>query len=157
MPNWCRNNLTVHHEDPRAILKFAKILESTTGLFESFKPNPSGKWEYSWSLENWGVKWDVNTEDITIVQIDEDRIVIEFDTAWGFPREFYQHLEDLDYEVFAMYHEEGMAFCGIYTDGEEDYYEYGDMSPEEIREIIPEDVNNCFGIAELMEDRLENE
>jgi len=154
MPNWCRNNLSVSHRNSKELENLSKILDSNCGLFEAFLPNPSGQWDYSWSLENWGVKWDVNTESITVIQVDEDRIIIEFDTAWGFPKEFYQFLEKDGYEVNAMFHEEGMAFCGIYTKGVEDYYEYGEMTPDEIRAMIPEEIDDCFAISEMVEERM---
>lgn len=152
MPNWCRNNLTVESIDTNLINKF-KLALDTDGLFQAIKPNPKEEWSYDWSVENWGTKWDVDGKDIQVIQIDDDRIVVEFDTAWGPPISFYEYLEELGYHVFAMYHEEGMAFCGIFTEGDDDCYEYGDMTHEEIRATIPDDLEQCFAIAEMVEER----
>ncbi len=156
MPNWCRNNLVVNSDEPHLISRFTKALD-TNGLFQALSPNPTNIWDYSWSVENWGTKWDVSGNDIQIVQIDEDRIIIEFDTAWGPPIAFYKTLENLGFEVTAMYHEEGMAFCGIYTDGEDDFYEYGEMTHEEIRAVLPDELDECFAISEMVEERMQDE
>ena len=155
MPNWCNNNLTVSSDDPNLIAKFEKAFESN-GLFEYFMPNPKGEWEYSWSVENWGTKWDIKGEEINVIQVDEDRIIISFDTAWSPPIEFYEHLESLGYEVVGMYYEPGMAFCGIYSNGFDEYYEYGGMTHEEVKATIPDDLDMCFAISEYLED-LEDE
>ena len=52
-----------------------------------------------------GSKWDVDGDGINVVQLDDDRIIIEFDTAWGPPIEFYKHLESLGFDVVGMYYE----------------------------------------------------
>ena len=52
-----------------------------------------------------------------------------------------------------MYYEPGMAFCGIYSNGFDEYYEFGDMSPEEIEDTIPDELNECFMISEFARDR----
>ena len=54
MPNWCNNNLTVSSDDSELIESFKKAIDSD-GLFQYLKPNPTGDWSYSWSVENWGV------------------------------------------------------------------------------------------------------
>ena len=152
MPNWNNNNLTVSSENFELIETFKKSIDSD-GLFQYLKPNPADNWSYSWSVENWGVKWDVDGDSINVVQLDDDRIIIEFDTAWGPPIEFYKHLEKLGYDVVGMYYEPGMAFCGIYSNGFDEYYEFGDMTPEEIEDTIPDELNECFMISELARDR----
>jgi len=156
MPNWCRNNLTIESSDSKLIEKFKLALDSD-GLFQTIKPNPTGEWSYAWSVENWGTKWDVRGDEVNVIQLDDDRIIVEFDTAWGPPISFYEYLEELGYEVSAMYNEEGMAFCGIYTEGNDETYEYGDMTSEEIKAFLPDELDDCFMISELMEEREEND
>lgn len=155
MPNWCNNNLTVTSDDPEKIKRFNLALQSE-GLFSAFLPNPTGAWDYAWSIENWGVKWDVAENDIQVIQVDEDRIIVEFDTPWSYPKEFLEHLESLGYAVYLMYHEPGLAFCGIYEDGVEDHYEYAQMASEEILATIPDDLDLCFGIYEQVLEREES-
>lgn len=155
MPNWCNNNLEIRSEDPELIKKFSLALDSD-GLFQALKPNPTGMWDYGWSVENWGAKWDVKGDEIQIVQFDEDRIIIVFDTAWSPPIEFYKHLESIGYEIVGMYYEPGMAFCGIYSNGFDEYYEFGSMTHEEIKATIPDELDECFMISEMAEES-ENE
>ena len=38
---------------------------------------------YSWSIENWGTKW--NAYDASVEAVEGDLIKIEFDTAWSHP------------------------------------------------------------------------
>jgi len=156
MPNWCRNNLTINSKDKVLIDKFNESLRSE-GFFQFFIPNPAGNWEYSWSVENWGTKWDIRGDEIQIIQDDDDRIIVDFDTAWGPPIQFYSKLEELGYEVHAMYDEPGMEFCGIYSDGKDLYFEYGDMDSSTIRETIPIELDECFMLSELAEEREQEE
>ena len=44
----------------------------------------------------------------------------------------------------------GMAFCGRYSDGNDDYYEYSGMNADEVDIEIPSDINEAFAIAENM-------
>ena len=151
MPNWCLNNLEVRSDDLTLINKF-KLALNSEGLFHSLKPNPSGDWDYGWSVENWGTKWDVGSDVIQVIQMEDDRIIVEFDTAWGPPRGFLECLEELGFEVTCMYNESGMAFCGIYSNGQDDYYEYENMTPEEVSAMLPEELNTCFNISESIKD-----
>lgn len=143
MPNWCENNLTVSHSDPVMVQKFVEACKSD-GLFGYFLPTPveltemtspvaspeiaksniekygSSDW-YDWNVNNWGTKWDVSEPDH---EVSEDTVTTWFDTAWGPPLDFYEHLKGLGYTVEAMYHEPGMCFAGVWTD------EYGDENVE---------------------------
>lgn len=152
MPNWCSNNLTINSDNPELIARFEKAIDSN-GLFDSFLPLPEGASSYSWCVENWGTKWDVYGDGISVIQMDEDRIIIAFDTAWSPPLEFYKHLESLGYSVEGMYYEPGLAFCGTYSDGYDDYYEIGTLTSEEIKATIPDDLDMCFAISEFAEER----
>ena len=143
--------MTINSDNPELIKKFNLALNSD-GLFQALRPNPSGEWDYGWSVENWGVKWDVSGDDIQVVQVDEDRIIICFDTAWGPPIALYEYLEEQGYDVVGMYYEPGMAFCGIYNNGFDEYYEYGGMTADEIRKSIPDELDECFMIADYVED-----
>jgi hypothetical protein len=57
-------------------------------------------------------------------------------------------LEGLGFTVRLYYYEPGMAFAGVYEDGSDDYYEYGDMTSEEIADELPHDLDEMFGISE---------
>ena len=54
----------------------------------------------------------------------------------------------IPFSVRAMYHEPGMAFAGTYDDGVDDFYEYGDLSADEIEANLPADLDSEYGISE---------
>jgi hypothetical protein len=47
-----------------------------------------------------------------------------------------------------MYYEPGMAFAGIWEDGQDDYYEYGSLDSAGIVEALPGELDEAFGISE---------
>jgi hypothetical protein len=59
---------------------------------------------------------------------------------------------DRDYEVRAFYDESGMAFAGIYDNGDDDYYEYGSMDSSEIVDNLPQELDEMFAISEQKAD-----
>ena len=40
---------------------------------------------YDWSLENWGTKWNACDSDGAFQDVEDDEILIQFDTAWTAP------------------------------------------------------------------------
>ena len=71
---------------------------------------------YQWNIRNWGVKWDVDFNDIEVVDDDEpDTLILKFDTAWTFPAEFLIEVSR-QYPTLSFeneYVEEGMGFQGL--------------------------------------------
>jgi hypothetical protein len=43
-----------------------------------------------------------------------------------------------------------MMFAGMYSNGNDDYYELGTMSAEEVERTIPEELDAEFGISDSM-------
>lgn len=107
---------------------------------------------YDYQVAMWGTKWDVDPYDT--VEYDDahdgNKITFGFDSAWAPPVGVYAALVEQGYSVRAYYYEPGMCFCGKWEDGDDDYYEIGDMKSEEVRETIPEDLDDCMGISETM-------
>jgi len=151
MPNWCQNVVYIQHDDLNELDKIVKELDKKeeAKLFNSLVPNPSGEWDYNWSVENWGTKWDAS---VYSYEMEDGRLTINFDTAWGPPIVFYDKLGELGFEVEALYREEGMAFAGKYIDGADDYYEYGSLSADEIEEQLPSDLDEMFSISQYQRD-----
>ena len=178
MPNWCDNTITLRHADPAMIKRAQEALERSEFLNEFHPvPNNlkivAGRvgddddqaqkdlvlkeesnraqygyanW-YDWCVNEWGTKWDVGDEDTA--HLNEDgSLTASFNSAWAPPLQFYVVLEDLGFEVKAMYHEGGMAFAGIYEDGDDDYYDYGGMSSTELVDTLPAELDDAFGISE---------
>lgn len=147
MPNWCQNTLVLKHSDP-AMIKRVETAFAEGKLFEEFIPNEGDpdNW-YTHNISEWGTKWDVGRPD-GINQVTEYTIVLYFDSAWSPPTNGYERLMEMGFEVEATYHESGMAFCGMWDNGRDDYYEYNGLSVEEVAEQIPSELDECYSISE---------
>lgn len=188
MPNWCYNTAKFTHKDPAMIARVAKGFNEGK-LFGEFDPTPPELLEdvpvgenyversaareaeneenfghkdwYHWNIDNWGTKWDINTEEADDIELADGalEISLSFDTAWSPPIEFYRTMTDgFDFEVEAYYNEEGMTFCGKYTsEDDDDFYEYSDQTGDWVRENIPNDIHEHWGIADLLDDMAEEE
>lgn len=150
MPNWCNNILTLNNDDKEKIDELVSKLEKDSEkLFEYLRPNPSGEWDYSWSVDNWGTKWDANISDWQ--REDDNTISFTFDTAWSPPSILYQFLNDKGWVISASYHEEGMGFVGEFEHGEDYYYEYDLSDPDSIMDV-PEHLIEDWNIQSLFDD-----
>ena len=169
MPNWCSNSMTLRHDDPEMIQRAYKAF--VDGKFcEEFDPCPQelkdtsspnrvnadqlvekygyADW-YSFQVNEWGTKWDFGSGD-GINHFTENELVVYFDSAWSPPITMMEKLEELGFTVDLMYNESGMAFCGRYSDGYDDYYELSGMDSEEVAANIPEDIDQAFCISQNM-------
>ena len=132
MPNWCLNNVTINHDDPA---KLNELLEAYKRgeLMEHFLPTPKDEngeldkdW-YDWRCDNWGTKWDVGGETEFVDRRDHNTVVLSFDSAWAPPIMFYEFMKRRHgFDIRASYFEPGMAFCGEWIDGMDNYYDDGD-------------------------------
>jgi hypothetical protein len=159
MPNWCSNSATLTHSNPAMLERLANA--NKDALFADFVPVPqellvganlvddaelspeiraiyeqnlvkhNAKHWYDWCMAHWGTKWDAS--DCSIER-HNDEVSLAFDTAWGPPSAWYQHMVDLGYEVKAYYVEPNMTFCGRFINGSDEYYEYDTI------EDIPADI-----------------
>ena len=154
MPNWCANSLVLHHEDvnmiERAVQSFQKeeFCNEFVPMPEEFK---NDGW-YEWRVSNWGTKWDVGSSQYGVERGNANECKFSFDSAWSPPIQFYEKLEELGFTVKAMYYEPGMAYCGIYEDGFDDYYEYGDLDSDGVANTIPQELDEYFCISEQLAD-----
>jgi hypothetical protein len=170
MPNWCGNTLVLRHEDP-AMIKRAETAFAEGRFCDEFFPCPQelkdtqspnlnkevdqliakhgyADW-YSFNVYEWGTKWDFG-DPSGINDVQENEIVLYFDSAWAPPVALMAKLEEQGFEVDLMYYEPGMAFCGHYTNGFDDYYELSGMDADEVEANIPSDLNEAFSISENM-------
>jgi len=74
--------------------------------------------------------------------------MLGFDSAWAPPTTAYEKLTEQGFRIRAMYYEPGMAFAGVWDNGDDDYYEYGSMDSKEIAETLPVELDEAFGISE---------
>jgi hypothetical protein len=111
-----------------------------------------GNW-YDYCVAEWGTKWDVGLDGSYghAVEIQEDgRLTLSFDSAWSPPVPAYEKLMELGFEVRAYYFEGGMMFAGVWEDGFDDYVELGGMTSDQIKDEIPEALDEMFGISESL-------
>ena len=178
MPNWCNNVLELTHEDPAMLVRADKALREGKFL-EEFIPVPKslhivagcvgdpdeqkkleeataqnlvdhgyGNW-YDFCVNEWGTKWDVGGDGIEPA-IEGNTLTASFDSAWAPPCVAYEKLLDLGFEVRAYYYEGGMNFAGIWDNGDDDCYDLPGTA-EEVREELPEVLDEMFCISENME------
>jgi hypothetical protein len=103
---------------------------------------------YEHNVNEWGTKWDITAD--TCERVDENTVHLSFDSAWSPPIGAYQKLEAMGFGVQAFYNEGGMAYCGIYEDGVDEYIEYGSAKSDTVREIVGERLDDYFAISENM-------
>jgi len=177
MPNWCNNNLTLEHDDPKMIQRAYDALERGEFLQE-FIPCPKELTEtvsghcgdgyaqelnqfkmelnlkyfgskdwYDWNVSNWGTKWDVGDQGNSDIRPDGLMLHTTFDSAWSPPVNAYVKLEELGFRVNAMYYEPGMCYAGAYGSGNDEEINLEGMSADDIEQHYPE-IDEAFGIAE---------
>jgi hypothetical protein len=64
----------------------------------------------------------------------------------------------MGFKIRAMYYEPGMAFAGIYEDGNDDAYSLEGMDSHQASQALPSELSDMFGIVESMQEyEMENE
>jgi len=117
--------------------------------FQHLCPNPTGDWDYAWSCNNWGCKWDANLIDFD--RRDDNSITIYCDTAWSPPIALYEYLTEHGWDVDAVYHECGMCFVGAYTsESGDETYEYDVTDQNSIVEL-PYELQDFAGLEDAHE------
>lgn len=155
MPNWCANNLTIEHEDPAMVDRFVKAYNEGRTCNEFIpKPENLGDSWFDWCIEHWGTKWDIgcnNNEEHGLKPTRVgNQVTVSFDSAWSPPIKLYEELDKLGFMVDATYFEPGMAYCGIWHDGDDLYTDYGDD-----KGIIPVRIWEDYNLEEFFEDQEE--
>jgi hypothetical protein len=176
MPNWCNNSVEIYHEDPAMIERVRKAFNDGA-LLNEFIPIPQslkivagcvgdpdeqkkleedtarnkevhgyGNW-YDYCVNEWGTKWDVGADGNPAQDIPGG-LMLGFESAWAPPCAAYEKLTEQGFRIRAMYFEPGMAFAGIWEDGQDDYYEYGGLDSAGIAEELPVELDEAFCISE---------
>jgi len=109
---------------------------------------------YDFSVANWGTKWDIGRDGsysptLRLKDIKNKTVTFDFDSAWSFPSGAYEKLNDMGFSIRAMYYEGGIGFCGIWDDGQDDYYDIEGNS-DWVKENIPKEIDQVFCISESM-------
>jgi hypothetical protein len=113
---------------------------------------------YEFCTNEWGTKWDCGEQGNNDVHPDGLLLTAGFDTAWAPPLPAYAKLEEQGFKVRAMYYEPGMAFAGVYEDGNDDYYNLEGMDSQQAAQALPQELSDMFGIVETMQEyEMENQ
>ena len=179
MPNWCNNTFELVAPKEK-VREFESFLNEKNGKdwFDFFLPCPAelkdggpvsphdapkpdliekygaSDW-YTWSVNNWGCKWNCDAQDWNVDDYDDENLSIKFwfDSPWGPPTELYNFIDAQDdLNVFANFHEEGMAFVGKFEYGSVDSYDYSDL---ESLDMIPDEIVEEWNLREMLEERAE--
>ena len=187
MPNWCNNSVEIYHNDPKMLERVREAFNKGALLAE-FIPIPQSlrivagcagsadspeqialveaeennikvhgykNW-YDYCVNEWGTKWDVGGDNP--VQDIPGGLMLGFDSAWAPPCAAYEKLQEMGFRITAMYYEPGMAYAGVWDNGNDDYYEYGGMDSKEIADTLPAELDEAFCISEsVAEWEAENE
>jgi len=126
-----------------------KKLEEATA--KNVEVHGYGNW-YDFCVNEWGTKWDVDPYDPVEFddQWDKNKVSFGFDSAWAPPVGVYAALTEQGFQVKAYYWESGMGFAGMWEDGNDDYYELGDMTSQEVVDTIPAELDEMMGISETI-------
>ena len=177
MPNWCNNYLELTHDDPEMITRAQKAFADGR-LLDEFVPVPKslhivagcvgdpdeqkkleedtaknlevhgyGNW-YDFAVNEWGTKWDVGGDGDQARLDGPNHISMNFDSAWAPPVPAMEKFIDQGFRVKLIYWESGMCFCGLFDENGDDYYEYSDMSVDELAECINPEIDECMCITE---------
>ena len=179
MPNWCNNSVELYHADPAMIERArnafndGRLLDELIPVPQELRDTVSGhcgdgyaqelnqfKMElnikyfgakdwYDFCVNKWGTKWDVGADGNPAQDIPGG-LMLGFDSAWSPPLGAYEQMVEMGFRIRAMYYEGGMAFAGIWEDGNDDYYEYGGMNSEQVAKELPPELDEAFGISESM-------
>ena len=103
---------------------------------------------YDYCVNEWGTKWDVGGDGDQARLDGPNHISMNFDSAWAPPTAAMDKFMDLGFKVKLIYWESGMCFCGLFDENGDDYYDYTDMSADEIAETINSEIDECMCITE---------
>lgn len=122
MPNWCQNRFYVEGDksdlekfySDNSEGKFNLLYSYAVPEMENTVENPDYDW-YTWRLNNWGVKWELDSEVFYDI-VSDNVIEYTFDSPWGPPIPYVEALsEKYPHLKFKLeYCEMGMQFAGTF-------------------------------------------
>lgn len=135
MPNWCMNVLELRHDDQSMIKKAVDACNQEL-LFSTFVPVEEGR-DHTGA---WGTKWEVSEPSIAIQE--NNMMKVYFMTAWSPPVQFYFQMNELGFDVYALWDESGNCILGKYDNGHVTDYTY--PTTPECFENLPEEFEEEF-------------
>jgi hypothetical protein len=127
-------------EDPEQI----KLEEDTA---RNIATHGYANW-YDFCVNEWGTKWDVGGDGDQASQDTPTDLRMNFDSAWAPPVAAMEKFQDLGFRVKLVYWESGMCYCGLFDENGDDYFDYTDMTADEVDKAINDEVDECMCIVE---------
>ncbi len=169
MPNWCECQLEVISDNEEDLIQFFNDNKENDETFLSFNiavPIPEEEEEnwYSWRIENWGTKWDLNEE--TNYTLNDNNLIYLFNTAWGPPTNWLVTTSKLypTLKFNLVYGEPGMDFGGnikVFNGDciEIDEYSYSEynwkLNKEYVIDMLNSNlINDAIEIDENVQDKM---
>jgi len=178
MPNWCNNYLVLEHDNPEMITRAKKAYAEGKLLEEfcpvpaslhivagrvgddtdpkqieleaqekaNLETHGYATW-YDYCVNEWGTKWDVGGEDM-LTEDGPNALRMSFDSAWAPPIAAMEKFQDQGFKVKLVYWESGMCYCGLFDENGDDYFDYTDMSADEVEANINPEIDECMCIVE---------
>jgi len=132
---------------PQIKAKFAKTNKERELLLENKPTIRRDSW-WDWRVQNWGTKWDVADGS---ADTDGKTVTFSFNSAWSPPSGAFRHyMENNPGASYVLkYYEPGCDFVGMDIDGEENVYDLGNITDEQL-ESDPEfkELEEAFNILE---------
>ena len=138
MPNICENLLILSHPSKESWEAFKKAFSkhynkksNDPPFFDTIIPMPPNlldddSW-YDWRWEHWGTKWDAFE-----IEVNAERTIWKYHTAWQPPLQIYRHLSSKQFDVTAYYIVEGMEYVGKWMNRKHTSNEIGDIRAREV-------------------------
>ena len=156
MPNHTDNRVILSHNDSQQIDAIYNVMNIDAELCHHLIPEPlddngeSMEGWYDWRCDNWGTKWDIYSTQCS--RMDDNTLVMSFDTAWSPPIPIFDKLVDMGFEVDARYLDEGWIYIGEYVNGND----WSTQDVDNIGSIRPE-LDDEFGISQMVEEMKDDE
>jgi hypothetical protein len=103
---------------------------------------------YDYCTNEWGTKWDVGGDGDQATMDGPNAIRMNFDSAWAPPINAMEKFQDLGFKVKLVYWESGMCFCGLFDENGDDFYDYSNMTADELEKEINPEIDECMCIVE---------
>jgi hypothetical protein len=120
MANFCDNRIKISGSTEEINKLWEDV--NSVGILSALRPEPDNLKEhedYDWRIENWGTGWELDSDDLCLIDNGDGTSCIEgdFDTNWSPPIEAYIAFNEADNgcEVEGWYFELGCDFCGLYN------------------------------------------
>lgn len=98
---------------------------------------------YDWANKNWGTKWNAYS---AFVEVFEESIMIEFDTAWSPPEPWFNTLCQTfpEHHMTLSYYEPGCWFAGDLISNQHGGYDRNDVPDYQIKEFASKVFGEVF-------------